>query len=396
MINTKFILGEAGTAKTSTIIDTLDELNDYVCLALTHSAVKNMCNKFITKYTSRTPEINIETSDIEISYLEDHFKTIHSFFRLKFDENGNEIYQLNQNINVPDYIFIDEISLVPLTIINIIYQTILKNISSERTVNLILVGDLLQLNPISKINNLIDYHKLFSVPNINMGFQESMLIASHLSNNIFSTDYYQNSSKIVLTKNYRSNTKVLNILNEVITEFKRVKKYIIRDPIKMVNDGYIVLSSRYDYLKEIYQEVDKSCYEFNVKSDIGMLYFNDGDELLLTKNLDKHFVNGDRVKIYFKNNTIELYNGGNVYYFIHNSMERYPLLPPNFITVHKAQGLSLDKVLVILDDMFEITMLYTAITRAINDVKFVALNKIPTKKMNLYNKSFNTLKSILY
>ena len=229
-----------------------------------------------------------------------------------------------------------------------------------------------------------------------MGFQESMLIASHLSNNIFSTDYYQNSSKIVLTKNYRSNTKILNILNEVITEFKRVKKYIIRDPIKMVNDGYIVLSSRYDYLKEIYQKVDKSCYEFNVKSDIGMLYFNDGDELLLTKNLDKHFVNGDRVKIYFKNNTIELYNGGNVYYFIHNSMERYPLLPPNFITVHKAQGLSLDKVLVILDDMFEITMLYTAITRAINDVKFVALNKIPIKKMNLYNKSFNTLKSILY
>ena len=101
-------------------------------------------------------------------------------------------------------------------------------------------------------------------------------------------------------------------------------------------------------------------------------------------------------KIYFKNNTIELYNGENAYYFIHNPMERYPLLPPNFITVHKAQGLSLDKVLVILDDMFEITMLYTAITRAITDVKFVALNKIPTKKMNLYNKSFNTLKSILY
>ena len=121
MIKTKFILGEAGTAKTSTIINTLNELNDYVCLALTHSAVKNMCNKFITKY-------EIILDDKNNQYLETHFKTIHSFFRLKFDENGNEIYQLHQNIEIPTYIFIDEISLVPLTIINIIYQTILNNI----------------------------------------------------------------------------------------------------------------------------------------------------------------------------------------------------------------------------------------------------------------------------
>ena len=49
MIKTKFILGEAGTAKTTTIISMIDELDDYVCLALTHSAVKNIINKFKSK-----------------------------------------------------------------------------------------------------------------------------------------------------------------------------------------------------------------------------------------------------------------------------------------------------------------------------------------------------------
>lgn len=409
MIKTKFILGEAGTAKTTTIIDMIDEMNDYVCLALTHSAVKNMINKFISKYSLKDVPKNIpndSSNDVNLkSYSDSHFKTIHSFFRLKFDDNGNEVYQLNQILDIPSYIFIDEVSLISLDIINIIYQTILKNIPPDRVITLIMVGDLLQLNPISKHISLINYHNLFDVPNINIGFQESMLIASHLSNNVFSTDYYKQSSKMILTKNYRSNSRVLNILNDVLTDFRKIRKHII-DNIeinKYVNKGYIVLASKYDHLKLIYQNTDIVSRSHCIKTDIGKLKFNDGDELLLTKNLNKDFVNGDKIRVYLKDDTLTFTDTDpnetdepNIYMSLYNENERYPLLPTNFITVHKAQGLSLDKVLIVLDDMFEITMLYTAITRAVSDVKFVILNKLDGKKMRLYNRSFNILKTILY
>jgi ATP-dependent exoDNAse (exonuclease V) alpha subunit len=387
MIKIKFILGEAGTAKSSTIIKTIDNMSDYVCLALTHSAVRNLSNKF---------KIYKSNLNIDQTYIDNHFKTLHSFFRLKFDEDGSEIYQLNQNIIIPTYIFIDEISLISLTMFDIIYRTIQNNTSFEQTINLILVGDILQLNPISKTKNLINHHNLFNVPNVKLNFHEAMLIGTHLSNNIYSTEYFTNANKLILTKNYRSNSNVINILNEVLRDFKKINKYVINDINQYIENNYIVLSSKYEHLQKIYENINHTKYEYNIKSDIGKLYFNFGDKIILTKNINKDFVNGDHVQIELINNTLLIHNDDKIYNFPYNSNEKYPFLPLNFITIHKAQGLSLDKVIIVLDDMFEITMLYTAITRAINDVKFYINKDIDIKKMKLYNKSFNILRNIIY
>lgn len=387
MIKIKFILGEAGTAKSTMIIKTIDIMSDYVCLALTHSAVRNLINKF-KSYKSGI--------DIEQSYIDNHFKTLHSFFRLKFDEDGDEIYQLNQNITIPTYIFIDEISLISLTMFDIIHKTIQHNISFDTTVNLILVGDILQLNPISKTKNLIDHHNLFNIPNIKLNFHEAMLIGSHLSNNVYSTNYFTNANKLILTKNYRSNSNVINILNDVLRDFKKITKHAVNDIDEYIEKGYIVLSSKYEHLQKIYENINHAKYEHNIKSDIGKLYFNSGDTILLTKNINKDFVNGDHVRIELINNVILIHNEDKIHNILYNPSEKYPFLPLNFITIHKAQGLSLDKIIIVLDDMFEITMLYTAITRAVSDVKFYVHNNIDVKKMKLYNKSFNLLRDIVY
>ena len=209
-INTKFILGEAGTAKSSLIIETTEKLDSFVCLAYTHSAVNNLRSKSTKN--------------------RDNFKTIHSFFKIKIDEYGNEIFLSSLKMEIPEYIFIDEVSLVPLNIIEYIYNVISNNINlmENQRVNLIFVGDLLQLNPINLNRKLIDYQKLFNINNVKLGFQEAMLIADHLCNNIFSTKFYDNSDKIVLKHNYRSNQNVISILNNVLGDIKNLKNYTIK------------------------------------------------------------------------------------------------------------------------------------------------------------------------
>ena len=60
------------------------------------------------------------------------------------------------------------------------------------------------------------------------------------------------------------------------------------------------------------------------------------------------------------------------------------------------EGLGFEKVLVILDDMFEITMLYTAMTRAREVLKFIVLDKKNITQLELYNKAFKKLEEVIY
>lgn len=425
MINTSLIIGEAGTAKSTTILKTIETLDDFVCLAYTHSAVNNLRSKSTKN--------------------KDRFKTIHSFLHIKVDENGNETIMLNRPINVPEYIFIDEISLVPINLLHTAYTLISNNISNfeNQQVNIILVGDLLQLNPVSNTRFLIDYHTLFDVPNIKLGFQEAMLIGDHLSNNIFSTEYYKNARRLILTKNYRSNDAVLKVLNSVLEDVNTIKDNMIaKESINSyIKRGYIILSSTYknlEYVKQTYDYINlyqnkeevlknygivvkpehemrtasempkhfvrtiqkeksvKELYEINTL--VGKIKFSDGDFLLLTEILSRDFLNGDIVKLYKNNSYYEIVNlnSDEPKKLLLDKSNIYPLLPLNYITIHKSQSLSLNKVLVILDDLFEITMLYTAITRAKKSVKFVCLDKLPIEKLKLYTNAFNKLKSIIY
>lgn len=385
-IQTNFILGVAGTAKTTTIIDTISELNDFICLAYTHSAVNNLRQKYINHQNYNNDFTN-------------NFQTIHSYFKINIDNNGQEIFRFNTILPLPKYIFIDELSLIPLHIIEFIYTVLKHNLDllNDKKIILTFVGDLLQLNPINVGKQSININNFKSLKNFKCSFQESLLIADHLSNNIFSTNYYQNGNKMILTKNYRLNDKVTQILNEVLTDFTNINKYIIKlnDIEKYVEKGYIILSSKYTYLEQLYLQLNMH-KEFTLNTEIGKLSYNNNDKLLLTANLNEHFTNGDTVIIQHESDeTVKLIKNEYVYSFELN-MKKYPLLPLNMLTIHKSQGLTLNKIIVILDDLFEITMLYTAITRASKNVKFLIFNKQNLKKLKLYNKSFKKLQQIIY
>ena len=57
-IQSNFILGEAGTAKTTTIINTISNIDDFICLAYTHSAVNNLRSKYIRQTNHNNDFIN--------------------------------------------------------------------------------------------------------------------------------------------------------------------------------------------------------------------------------------------------------------------------------------------------------------------------------------------------
>lgn len=385
-IQTNFILGVAGTAKTTTIIDTITELDDFICLAYTHSAVNNLRQKYMNHANYNNDFIN-------------NFQTIHSYFKINIDNNGQEIFRFNTILPLPKYIFIDELSLIPLHIIEFIYTVLKHNLDllNDKKIILTFVGDLLQLNPINVGKQSINIYNFKSLKNFKCSFQESLLIADHLSNNIFSTNYYQNGNKMILTKNYRLNDKVTQILNEVLTDATNINKYIIKltDIDKYIEKGYIILSSKYTYLEQLYLQLNIH-KEFTLNTEIGKLSYNNNDKLLLTANLNEHFTNGDTVIIRRESDeTVKLIKENHEYIFELN-MKKYPLLPLNMLTIHKSQGLTLNKIIVILDDLFEITMLYTAITRASKNVKFLIFNKQNLKKLKLFNKSFQKLRQIIY
>lgn len=53
-----------------------------------------------------------------------------------------------------------------------------------------------------------------------------------------------------------------------------------------------------------------------------------------------------------------------------NSEEYYPISPLFLTTIHKAQGYTINNVIVDIDNLFDMSMMYTAITRAKNNLLF--------------------------
>ena len=72
------------------------------------------------------------------------------------------------------------------------------------------------------------------------------------------------------------------------------------------------------------------------------------------------------------------------------------ILPKKFITAHKSQGKSFDKICVILDEMFDISMLYTILTRARSKIYFTYDNIENIKNLYFYTKCFVKMLDVVY
>ena len=449
----KFIYGMSGCAKTTTAMKIVKDipLNNWTCIAFTHSAVNNLKDIFI-----RESKIN--------EGINNNFMTIHKFLQIPISPTGDYTIIRRKKLKyLTKLVIVDEFSLIPLDIADYLFEL------SSTAADFIFVGDFIQLMPISLNREGISLSLLKSdFSNIQLKFNEAIRIADHLSNSLYSSEYFRKAQKMILSHNYRNGDKVHQVLNDAL-DYKFDNNIISLSQIKKyVDNGYVVLSGKYEYLAQAYLYYDpylpnQSDSEFKT-TKIGKIKMNIGDKMVLLENLDDEFVNGDEVFIKNVNlnnqNEVEIVkimnqndinvnesklndvnvnelklddikindvsvnelkindvnvselklNDVNVNELKINQQQNNinininqqqntrivntsKLLPYNFITCHKAQGRTIPKVLLILDDLFEITMLYTAITRARDDVKFIKFKHLPNKDdIN----AFKIMRDIIY
>lgn len=374
--NIKFVLGKAGTGKTTSILNSLKNVKGKIlCIAYTHSAVENLRNKSENQWV---------------------FMTIHKYLKLPINKI---IYRKLKEYERFDYIVIDEVSLIPLNIIDILFN--LTNYFKET--KFIFIGDLLQLPCINKDKKLLNIKQKYlkkypGFKNVICSLDNCLKLVLYLNDTIYFNEYFMNNDKMILTYNYRNNEYVQSIINELIgniipEELKNnMKKYIIN-----INElgqeqfkDYVKLASRYKYLKTLYSvsnimKDDEKC----VNCKIGEIFIKNGDILVANENIeDMDLVNGEEYIIENVDDELLMFN-----------IKKF--LPYNYLTIHKSQGKTLDKIVVCIDDLFEISMFYTALTRAKTDIKLISLKSSEDvekeiEKITNNNVLFNILNNVLY
>lgn len=369
--NIKFVLGKAGTGKTTTILNSLKDIQGKIlCIAYTHSAVENLRSKSENKFK---------------------YMTIHKYLKLPINKI---IYRKLKEYERFDYIVIDEVSLIPLNIIDILFN--LTNYFKET--KFIFIGDLLQLPCINKDKKLLNIgpkalKKYPGFKNVVSNLENCLKLVLYLNDTIYFNEYFMNNDKMILTYNYRNNEYVQSIINELICVFypeelkNNIMKYIININELYNYKDYVKLASRYKYLKTLYSvsnimKDDEKC----VNCKIGEIFIKNGDILVANENIeDMDLVNGEEYIIENVDDELLMFN-----------IKKF--LPYNYLTIHKSQGKTLDKIVVCIDDLFEISMFYTALTRAKTDIKLICLGSIEKEieKIKDNNVLFNILNNVLY
>lgn len=361
----RFIYGMSGCAKTTTALKLLNSGLTFRCIAFTHSAVNNLRDMYSKMYSNKLTADELST----------YFMTIHKFLRIRVSENYANIKR--PHIELPECVIVDEFSLIPLDIIDMLFE-----LGRTTSCAFVFVGDFIQLMPIATIRQPISLNLLQSeFSEIPLTFNEAIRIADHLSNSVYTSSAFQSAKKLVLLHNYRNGSHVCDVLNDAlnghfkphIIQFNRIKEYVA--------DGYVVISSMYVHLERAYGysgQFANHVEQHTRKTRIGYITIDIDDQLVLSESIEgTDYMNGDVVSV--------MSLGEMNYITVVKpmsepiSIDAMIVMPHNFITCHKAQGRTIPRVLLVLDDLFEITMLYTSITRASEDIKFIKFKYQPNE-----------------
>lgn len=389
-ISITILYGRAGTGK-STVMSTMisrcvKEKVSFVVLTATHASLNN-----IYSIVSATTSVDRAL-----------FKTIYSFFRINYEANV-----VGGCLTVPKYIFIDEFSLINRHL----FKKILRNISQVagatmpyETVNLTISGDALQLNAIYKEKQFISFSKLGKLSSLSQNQMLHPSVAEHLHLSVFGMKHVlKHANKRQLTTNYRNSSKIMSILSAIYSKNQDFEYPFASDLMEVVSAivyrGYTFLSSKYKIIQHVFDVMSKMLTDSGkqvttIKQDItyrrGLkrLYIHPDMELMVTITSkiktpagEPLYYNGEYVrwtgKFDARSNMLCLNSSGDEIAIIREADVSiqgkplyYPVIPKQLITIHKSQGQTIDNIIVCIDELFDISMLYTAITRGRNDILF--------------------------
>lgn len=384
------IIGEAGTGKTWELSKRITEVYDkkisFVVLSATHSAVNNIYTVIHNNFNSSIPR--------------DYFKTLHSFFRINYKTDS----LLGPTDKRIQKIFIDEFSLINKKTLKKCLLSLTGSICDEIT----FCGDPLQLNPVIEDDESILVTRLRKYKNVPIS------IIIHVEFNLISSDLFKISNKTILKEQHRANDNCIKILHDIYQN-KNYKQHFISieevlNKLLKEKDNVIYLASTYAMLQIVWNMIynnNKEKYTDIIKqkptngNDFTTLYLYSGMKIIATQT-DENYYNGE--ELVYDNFDQDLMiinakNSKNEYITIaQNENNIFPISPVFLSTVHKSQGKGYDNVIICVDNLFEITMLYTAITRARKNIYFYTKQyskREQTLEMSAHVDEWNELKKYI-
>ena len=385
------IYGKAGSGKSTILAKRILEAKDYYVLAPTNAAVENIyrmvCNGTVKEIKR------------------DRFKTMYSFFRIDYETEN-----VLGAIYYPSVLFVDEFGLMPKQL----FKTCLNYAERGGVLKMIISGDMMQLSPIYEHKQYISLSRLRRLNNgwsalMNNksrcmqadGRVESLYssVIEHFQLSSLSLKKLLQSELIPLTVNRRANDITKQTLTAIYNKDTGYAYQFVEffDMLRLINDeDYIFIASRYKILQHVYDAL----YERYLKRVEGLviidqskagnkafynrLYLTPGMAIIACQTVKNEYINGQEL-IFTGNEEAQglkcIDPMTNEIIYIHKVRDSidssyYPISPAFLLSVHKAQGRSIDKVIVCIDEMFDISMLYTAVTRARNNLVFYSCEAI--------------------
>lgn len=372
------ITGAAGTGKTEELIRRIKKrfLGDVILLAPTHSAVNNIRKR-----------CKLHSIDVQS-------ETIYSYLRIDWERNV-----VIGAVKYKPYVYIDEYSLIRKELMVQIIGKLSKGGVEELTIS----GDIAQLPPIYEEERYISFTDLSRYDGV------PSFIIKHDYESVLSIESIRKADHLTLTTNHRSEMHIQQVINSLFYQLDTsvIKLSSFQEVVSCLRSGFTFISSRYDAQESLYVALKPF-----MTTDSIMLQLPPFEEL--------HLVVGETYIV--SNETDEAKNGYRLRYersdgedalFMteEGNLLRIPLdgrrtmkvkgiketavhlLPSQLLSIHKSQGYGIDKVVVCLDDLFDVSMLYTACTRAISDLRFYSCRPVEDVKKELdgYLKRFHEL-----
>ena len=374
-----FLTGKAGTGKTTFLKD-------------------------VKKYTKKN---HIVLAPTGVAAVNAGAMTIHSFFQFGFgpyvkgisEPEGNYMMRREKRelIKSLELIIIDEISMVRADVLDHIndeLQRIRRNSEPFGGVQLLMIGDLQQLPPITPDNEL----------EILKPHYDSMYFFD--SKSLRNTDYYCIELKSVYRQ---TDQRFIDILNRVRTgdvthsDLDELNSHHVADFRPAQGDNYIQLVTHNRMADAINQRemaaLSADTFMFDAKvtgtfpedafPTSRQLEIKKGAQVMFVKNdPDKRFINGMlgeveevsddsiRVRLSGKDNIVKVEPTAweNIRYHMNEethkiestkigSFMQYPIKPAWAITIHKSQGLTFDKAVIDAHEAFSPGQAYVALSR---------------------------------